>query len=478
MAKRPQKKKQGKQPVTPKSQSPPASPPPRPVRKRELFDQDAPSPVRRTSSQLTAPRPVRTRVEPPAQPPRQDPTRVHVDSVQQVSQARREQSKKKQKENKKRSKQLAKEQKKQQELQKKQQAQDRRKRINRVRRKRRRKRNRALYYILALIVIVAAGAILSTTVFFQIETITVEGTQRYTAEQIAQYGGVQIGDNLFRINLDQIEEQAVEGCTTLDSIQVRRSLPNTLVFICQEAEAKYGILGGDQIYILSSAGRIIDITQRLDSYPDLVLLSGPDVTGLNIGDFLEQDSFNSLTSALNAASAAGIDGIRGAAMDGVEVSLNYQDRVTIRLGNVLDLDYKFQLVEAVLFPDDGEPGIGSSEAGVLDASMDDGRVTFRPMPLAEQSETLNQLAAVRSQGGTITAEQAAQQQTQQTADAQPEGGSAPEDTASSAPEEGTASASDQESQISTDTSSDSQAPESQAADSGEDTGSPEDTGSG
>lgn len=472
MAKRPQKKKQGKQPVTPKSQSPPASPPPRPVRKRELFDQDAPSPVRRTSSQLTAPRPVRTRVEPPAQPPRQDPTRVHVDSVQQVSQARREQSKKKQKENKKRSKQLAKEQKKQQELQKKQQAQDRRKRINRVRRKRRRKRNRALYYILALIVIVAAGAILSTTVFFQIETITVEGTQRYTAEQIAQYGGVQIGDNLFRINLDQIEEQAVEGCTTLDSIQVRRSLPNTLVFICQEAEAKYGILGGDQIYILSSAGRIIDITQRLDNYPDLVLLSGPDVTGLNIGDFLEQDSFNSLTSALNAASAAGIDGIRGAAMDGVEVSLNYQDRVTIRLGNVLDLDYKFSLVSEVLFT-----RVGSSEAGVLDASVE-GRVTFRPMPLAEQSETLNQLAAVRSQGGTITAEQAAQQQTQQTADAQPEGGSAPEDTASSAPEEGTASASDQESQISTDTSSDSQAPESQAADSGEDTPSPEGTGSG
>ena len=475
MAKRPQKKKQGKQPVTPKSQSPPASPPPRPVRKRELFDQDAPSPVRRTSSQFTAPRPVRTRVEPPAQPPRQDPTRVHVDSVQQVSQARREQSKKKQKENKKRSKQLAKEQKKQQELQKKQQAQDRRKRINRVRRKRRRKRNRALYYILALIVIVAAGAILSTTVFFQIETITVEGTQRYTAEQIAQYGGVQIGDNLFRINLDQIEEQAVEGCTTLDSIQVRRSLPNTLVFICQEAEAKYGILGGDQIYILSSAGRIIDITQRLDNYPDLVLLSGPDVTGLNIGDFLEQDSFNSLTSALNAASAAGIDGIRGAAMDGVEVSLNYQDRVTIRLGNVLDLDYKFSLVSEVLFT-----RVGSSEAGVLDASVE-GRVTFRPMPLAEQSETLNQLAAVRSQGGTITAEQAAQQQTQQPADpstAQPETGSAPEDTASSAPEEGTASASDQESQISTDTSSDSQAPESQAADSGEDTGSPEDTGSG
>lgn len=472
MAKRPQKKKQGKQPVTPKSQSPPAALPPRPVRKRELFDQDAPSPVHRTSSQLTAPRPVRTRVEPPAQPPRQGPTRVHVDSVQQVSQARREQSKKKQKENKKRSKQLAKEQKKQQELQKKQQAQDRRKRINRVRRKRRRKRNRALYYILALIVIVAAGAILSTTVFFQIETITVEGTQRYTAEQIAQYGGVQIGDNLFRINLDQIEEQAVEGCTTLDSIQVRRSLPNTLVFICQEAEAKYGILGGDQIYILSSAGRIIDITQRLDSYPDLVLLSGPDVTGLNIGDFLEQDSFNSLTSALDAASAAGIDGIRGAAMDGVEVSLNYQDRVTIRLGNVLDLDYKFSLVSEVLFT-----RVGSSEAGVLDASVE-GRVTFRPMPLAEQSETLNQLAAVRSQGGTITAEQAAQQQTQQTADAQPEGGSAPEDTASSAPEEGTASASDQESQISTDTSSDSQAPESQAADSGEDTASPEDTGSG
>ncbi len=342
--------------------------------------------------------------------------------MQQVSQARREQSKRKQKENKKRSKQLAKEQKKQQELQKKQQAQERRKRINRVRRKRRRKRNRALYYILALIVIVAAGAILSTTVFFQIETITVEGTQRYSAEQIAQYGGVQIGDNLFRINLDQIEEQAVEGCTTLDSIQVRRSLPNTLVFICQEAEAEYGVVNGDQIYVLSSAGRIIDITQRLDNYPDLVFLSGPDVSSLSIGDFVEQDSFTSLVTALNAAQAAGIDDIRGAAMDGVEVSLNYQDRVTIHLGNVLELDYKFSLVSEVLFH-----RIGSSEAGVLDAAIE-GKVTFRPMPLAEQNQQLNSMAVIRNQGGTITAEQAAQQQTEQ-----------PQPQPSPAPEEGTAS---------------------------------------
>ncbi len=462
MAKRPQKKKQGKQPVTPTSQSPPAVSPPRPVRKRELFDQDAPSPVRRTSSQLTAPRPVRTRVDPTEQSPRQDPTRVHVDSVQQVSQARREQSKKKQKENKKRSKQLAKEQKKQQILQRKQQAQDRRKRINRVRRKRRRKRNRALYYILAMIVIVAAGAILSTTVFFQIETITVEGTQRYSAEQIAQYAGVQIGDNLFRINLDQIEEQAVEGCTTLDSIQVRRSLPNTLVFICQEAEASYGILNGDQIYILSSAGRIIDITQRLDNYPDLVLLSGLDVSELTIGDFLEEDSFSSLISVLDAAAAAGIDDIRGAVIDGVEVSLNYQDRVTIRLGNVLDLEYKFSLVSEVLFN-----YVGSSETGLLNASVE-GRVSFRPMPLAEQSETLNYLAAVRSQGGTITAEQAAQLQAD----------SASQETASSATEEETASETQSESQISSEDASDSQALESQSADSGEDTTLAEDAGSG
>ena len=403
MAKRPEKKKQTK-PAAAKPAPRPDPTPPRPVRKRELFDQDAPPPVRRSSSQLTAPNPVRTRVEPPVQPPRRDPTHVHVESVQQVSQARRAQSKKKQQENKKRSRQLAKEQKKQQALQKKQQARERRKRINRVRRKRRRKRNRALYYILALIVILAAGAILSTTVFFQIETITVEGTQRYTAQQLADYGGVQVGDNLFRINLDQIEQQAVEGCTTLDSIQVRRSLPNTLVFICQEAEAKYGVIHENQIYILSSAGRIIDIIQRLDNYPDLILLSGPDVSGLQMGDFLEQDSFTSLTTALSAAEAAGIGDIYGAAIDGVEVSLNYQDRVTIQLGNVLELEYKFSLVNEVLFH-----RIGSSEVGTLDASME-GRVTFRPMPLEEQSEPLNSLALIRSQGGTITAEQAAQQQ--------------------------------------------------------------------
>lgn len=398
MAKRPQKKKQTR-PAAEKPAPRPEPAPPRPVRKRELFDQDAPPPVRRSSSQLTAPNPVRTRLEPPGQPPRREPTHVHVDSVQQVSQARRTQSRKKQQENKKRSKQLAKEQKKQLALQKKQQAKDRRKRINRVRRKRRRKRNRALYYILALIVILAAGAILSTTVFFQIETITVEGTQRYTAQQLAEYGGVQVGDNLFRINLEEIEERAVEGCTTLDSIQVRRSLPNTLVFVCQEAEAKYGVLNGGEIYILSSAGRVIDVTQRLDNYPDLVLLSGPDVSQLEVGDFLQQDSFRSLTTALEAAEQAGISDIYGAVIDGVEVSLNYQNRITFRLGNVLDLEYKFQLISQVLSQE-----IGSNEVGVLDASIE-GRVIFRPMPLEEQNQQLSDLAAVRTQGGISSSQE-------------------------------------------------------------------------
>ena len=232
----------------------------------------------------------------------------------------------------------------------------------------------------------------------------------------------------------------MEGCTTLDSVQVRRSLPNTLVFVYQEAEAKYGIINGDQIYVLSSAGRIIDMVQRLDNYPDLILLSGPDVSGLGVGDFLEQDSFHSLVSALNAAATAGIGDIRGAAIDGVEVSLNYQDRVTIHLGNVLDLDYKFSLVNEVLFN-----RIGSSEAGVLDASME-GRVTFRPMPLAEQSESLNQLAVIRNQGGTITADQAAQQTAEQTS---PEQGQAPQDTTSENTSSDGAASSGQEGENST-----------------------------
>ena len=58
-----------------------------------------------------------------------------------------------------------------------------------------RRRNGVLFTILAVILI-AASVVAACTVFFRVETVTVEGTARYTTEEILSVANVEMGANM------------------------------------------------------------------------------------------------------------------------------------------------------------------------------------------------------------------------------------------------------------------------------------------
>ena len=69
-----------------------------------------------------------------------------------------------------------------------------------ARRKRRRNRMRPLYGLLVSALVIGVGVALSMTVFFNIDTIEIDGdAPDYTAEEIAQASGVHTGDNMMRL---------------------------------------------------------------------------------------------------------------------------------------------------------------------------------------------------------------------------------------------------------------------------------------
>lgn len=82
--------------------------------------------------------------------------------------------------------------------------------------KRGRRRNRGrfslLFKLLAGAALVAALTF-GATVFFQVEHILIAGNSRYTAQEVEEASGIQLGDNLFRLNKGQISED------------IRRKLP-------------------------------------------------------------------------------------------------------------------------------------------------------------------------------------------------------------------------------------------------------------
>ena len=79
-----------------------------------------------------------------------------------------------------------------------------------VRKKRRRRGRNLLYYIMFTMIAVAVGLILSLTVFFKIETIEAEGLTHYTPEEVIQTTGIQLEDNLFRV-----DDRKVSQCSPI-----------------------------------------------------------------------------------------------------------------------------------------------------------------------------------------------------------------------------------------------------------------------
>lgn len=93
--------------------------------------------------------------------------------------------------------------------------------------KRRKKRAKVVFFGMLFVLMMLTLAILSVTVFFNAETILVEGNNRYTAEEILEVGGLEIGQNLFRLDKFKVIDR-MEGLPYVKTVEIDRKLPNTL----------------------------------------------------------------------------------------------------------------------------------------------------------------------------------------------------------------------------------------------------------
>lgn len=105
---------------------------------------------------------------------------------------------------------------------------------------RRSRRNRGrfsfLFKLLAIMAIVAAMTV-GATVFFQLEQVMVQGNSRYTAQEVENASGLQVGDNLYRVNKYQIKQDILQKLPYVEELRIVRRLPSTIEIIVTEWDA-------------------------------------------------------------------------------------------------------------------------------------------------------------------------------------------------------------------------------------------------
>ena len=265
---------------------------------------------------------------------------------------------------------------------------------------RRRRIIRRLTALAMLLCVIAAGIYLTVTMLFKISAIQVQTADGvvseaggYSSEQIVQALGVNLEENIFSFDPASKAAALEQVFPMLENIRVERDYPGTVVIQVTEAQPAYTmqtsggwltlsaslkILSSDAVQpaglptlyggepVSQTPGTKLSFEQPApasSAASDSAASDSASGTAEEAGD-KRLDSLNTLLAALDALGMRG-DVTRIEFADPEEMSFLYQDRISVLLGTLNELDYKLKLAQHVLLNADGS-GCAATDTGTLD----------------------------------------------------------------------------------------------------------------
>ena len=252
--------------------------------------------------------------------------------------------------------------------------------------KKRKKRAKMVFFTLLFILMLLTLAILSVTVFFNAEEITVEGNERYTAKELLEAGNLKVGQNLFRMDKFEVIDQMKELPYVKD-VTIKRKLPGGLRITVTENEPVVWIPHQSGAALLNEEYRVLELVSLpaeseeaaeenpLQGIPQLV---GPAATYVEVGktvEFGETDYTGFLArlfegvmenADLNWEEVPEVQFIAR-----YDIKMRYHQSIVIDFGTLDRVETKLQLA-AYLLKDNG-----LTQAATVDVS-DPERVYYRP----------------------------------------------------------------------------------------------------
>ena len=253
---------------------------------------------------------------------------------------------------------------------------------------RRRRMLRRLTAFALLLCVIAAGVYLTVTMLFKISSIqvqTADGVVQeaggYTSDQILQALDVHLEENIFSFDPGSKAAALEKVFPMLEDIRVERDYPGTVVVRVTEARPAWAMQTSSGWLTLSGGLKILEkdsaqpaglptlyggepisaepgeqltfaAEPKADSTPDSAADSSASGTVEEEAD-QRLESLNTLLAALDAAGmSADVTRIEFADVD--EMAFLYQDRISVWLGTLNELEYKLKLAKHVLLNEDGK----------------------------------------------------------------------------------------------------------------------------
>ncbi len=239
----------------------------------------------------------------------------------------------------------------------------------------RRSRFGPLSKLLSVIAVIAAVAV-ACVVFFRVNHIEVEGNHRYSAQEIIDASGIQLGDNLVALPRGRIASSILSRLPYVEGVVPRRVLPDGVVLVVTERTAAASVDTGEGRWLISAQGKLLepDTGEPVTAVTGLTALAPLPGASMQVSEE-EQAALGYVLELMAAAEADGLLGeyssidCSPAAYIGAERGIYH-----VRFPRGGDYGYYLRLLGSALASDQMPQDV----PGTLDLTIEEGRVHFIP----------------------------------------------------------------------------------------------------
>lgn len=236
------------------------------------------------------------------------------------------------------------------------------------------KRRRVVLIVIALCIIVLI--LLFLTPIFNIRTISVDGNQIVTQQQIVEKLKPLIGQNLLRTTDGKITD-TVKEIPYIDTVDVQKKLfpPSLELYVTEYAPAAIIRASGKNLVVNSSLKVLEELNSARNQLP---IVSGVDVESAEMGETLNIGNDykdNTLKTILHTLETTGlISSIKEININSLTaITMSYEDRISANFGSQLDIERKIRLFKEAVVSD----ALTNNARGTIDLS-DAGKAIYTP----------------------------------------------------------------------------------------------------
>lgn len=242
--------------------------------------------------------------------------------------------------------------------------------INKKKMLRRRKIKRAVLSLVLAVAVICVGIVLVFSLFFKANIVTIKGDTIYKPEKIVEKSGITAGDNLFRIDEEEISKQLSKQLPYIKSATIKRELPDTIVIEIESTKAVACIENNKSYIILDSNGKVLEkgVTELKETLPVIKNVTAKSVEEGNVIELSNKKRNDTLPQILSAIEKAGLESLTEIDLNNVnDIKIKYDNRIVLKIGNLNNIEKKLARGKKAI---ENENEINAFAEGTLDLKTD------------------------------------------------------------------------------------------------------------